>query len=372
MTLGPLRVWLERDYDGGRWGAWLLDLPGAFISASSRDLALSQSPGAAGWYRQWLERHGEPVPLTFGPPEVAEEVAAWTDEGYERNATFADDARAVDADEIEATIRRLHFARLDLLDVLDRIERLERDGRSLVAQGDAGERPVAEVLRHLAGAEAWFVSRLDPTARFDAASRDGDPGAYLAATRAWAIDNLRRLHAADPAASRTDGKGETWTLRKVVRRYVYHSIDHLRELDRRLARGEDRGGGLVYSDDRLAAPEPLVRLLRSVGWDRRAEDPERLARMLAATRTTICAWDGAELVGFAREHGDGVFGSVISTVCVDPRWQGLGIAERLVSSLVAGRDEVSFSLHAAGGMQPYYARFGFEPDSSAMLRRRRR
>lgn len=370
VTLTSLRIGLEPGYDGGQFGAWLLDLPGAFMSASSRDLALSQAPGAAGWYRQWLARHGESVAMTFGPPEVVEEVGAWADDGYERNATFADDARPVETDEIESAIRRLDFGRVDLLDVLDRIERRKGLGRTLA--GDAGERPVAEVLRHLAGAEAWFGSRLDPTARFDGASRDGDPETYLAVTRAWAIENLRRLHATDPAASRTDGKGETWTLRKVVRRYVYHSLDHLRELDRRLARAEDRGSRLRFSDDRLTDPEPLVRLLHSVGWDRRAEDPERLALVLAGTRATTCAWDGAELVGFAREHGDGVFWAIISTVCVDPRWQGLGIGERLVSSLVEGRDEVGFSLHAAGGMQPYYARLGFEPDSSAMIRRRRR
>jgi hypothetical protein len=32
----------------------------------------------------------------------------------------------------------------------------------------------------------------------------------------------------------TDRMGETWTLAKVLRRLIYHSLDHLDELDRRL------------------------------------------------------------------------------------------------------------------------------------------
>ena len=55
----PLRLGLEPGYDGGRCGAWLLDLPGAFGWAAMRDAAISQSLSVAGWWRDWLARHGE-------------------------------------------------------------------------------------------------------------------------------------------------------------------------------------------------------------------------------------------------------------------------------------------------------------------------
>jgi hypothetical protein len=334
---------------------------------------------AAGWYRDWLERHGEDLGLVFGPTEVVEAVPAQPDVGYERNATFADDARPLGADELETAVRRLGFAREDLLELADRIAAFEAASGPLPASslrepGSAApvsaERTADDVSAHLAGAEVWLGSRLDPASRFEGPSRDEDPGAYLTATRAWAIDNLRRLHAADPALARTDGKGETWTLRKVVRRYLYHSIDHLRELDRRLARAEDRTARLRYEAGRLEDPAPLVRLFRSVGWDRRAGDPDRVRRMLAGTRRTSEAWDGTELIGFAREHGDGVYTALISSVCVDPRWQGMGIAGRVIGALMEGRPEVRFSLHSAPGLDRYYARFGFQRDPDAMVRPR--
>jgi ribosomal protein S18 acetylase RimI-like enzyme len=366
----PLRVWIERDYDGGRWGAWLLDVPGAFGWATSRALAVSQSPSTLGWFRDWLGRHGEPWPL---PPvervEEVEEVAATVVGGYERNATFGQDARAVTGDEVEAAIRRLGYARQDLLAIAAQVR--DRERRSGPLPTDAGERTADEVLRHVAGAEAWLGSRLDPDARFEGPPREGDALAYLDATRAWAMENLRRLHASDPAASRTDSKGESWTLAKVVRRYLYHSIDHLRELDRRLGRAERRDERLAIRRDRLTDVEPLVRLLHSVGWDRRALDEPRLERAIAASHAMIGAWDGDELVGFTRELGDGEMNAYLSMIVVDPRWQGYGIADRLVRAVMEGRSDVRFTLAAADGVDEYYRRFGFEPDRHAMVRRRR-
>ncbi len=363
MTLTPLRVWLEPGYDGGRFGAWLLDVPGAFGSAASRDLAISQAGSALGWFRDWLGRHGQHLAGAFGFPEAVEEVAAVTTDGYERNATFAEDARPLGRDELDVAIGRLGFARSDLDALRPRLDEVKATA--------AGERTVEGVLEHLATAEIWLGSRLDPGARFDGPGWAGDVATYLETTRAWALDNLRRLHAVDPARSRTDGQGETWTLRKVVRRYVYHSVDHLRELDRRLAGAEHRVDRLVFRSDHLDDPAPLIRLFLSIGWDRRAEDPERVRAMLAGTRRTASAWDRDELVGFAREHGDGVFSSLISSVCVDPRWQSMGVASRLVTSLVEGRPDVRFALHAAPGMSAWYERLGFEPDPTAMFRRRR-
>jgi hypothetical protein len=226
-----------------------------------------------------------------------------------------------------------------------------------------------EVLRHVAVAEAWLTSRLDPSARFAGADRAGDLWVLLDATGIWSTMHLREIHATDPAAARVDGKGEAWTLRKVLRRLLYHVIDHYRELDLRLARAEGRADRLRFGRERLADVAPLIRLLRAVGWDRRTRDPARLWAAVQGCYQVVTAWDGNELVGFTREVGDGVYASIVAMVIVDPRWQGLGIADRLIRMIIDGRDEVRFSLGAAPGLKPFYERFGFEPDDSAMIRR---
>ena len=377
--LAPLRIWLEPGYDYGRCGAWLLDLPGAFRWAADQDLAMSQASSAAARYRDWLARHGEQIDLTWDRPVVVEEVPATIVDGYERNALFEDDRRPVGADDLETAFRRLGYARSDLLGLAERVDAFEADGGQLAEidparapneRNEAGrERTGEEILRHIGVAEMWLTSRLDAASRFSGADRAGDVRTWLDATRDWSTAELRRLHAADPAAARVDGKGEAWTLRKVLRRLLYHGLDHFAELDLRLARAERRADGLRFGRERLTEVGSLIRLLRAVGWDRRTRDPDRLWQAVSGSHQMVSAWDGDELVGFTREVGDGFYTAVVAMVIVDPRWQGLGIADRLIRMIVDGRDDVRFSLGAAPGLKPFYERFGFVTDDSAMIRR---
>ena len=368
----PLRVWLEPGYDAGRFGAWLLDIPGAFGWATSRERALQGSLSVAGRVREWLADHGETGVL---PPmrgiEVVEEVPVTRHpDGTERNATFAADHRPVPADELEAVLRRLAFARSDLVELIDRLDAFEAAHGALPTTGAREERTSDDVLRHLAGSEAWLTSRLDGTIRFDGPERAGEPRRYLEAVRAWMVERIRELRDRDPAAERIDGKGESWTLAKVLRRLVYHALDHLWELDRRLARADGTGERVVVTLDRRPDVDQLVRLVHAVGWDPRA-DPKRLADAQANTADVVAAWDGDRLVGYARSQNDHAMTSWVSMVIVHPRWQGLGIGRRMMETLLDGHDHVRFALSTAPGVADWYASLGFEPDPRAMVRRRR-
>jgi hypothetical protein len=238
LVTDRIRVWLEPGYDGGRFGVWMLDLPGCFVWRPDRGTALAAAAARAEQFVRWLAAHREAAP--FQPSgregiEVLEEVAPTWVGDYERNAAFAADRRPVSNDELERTLRWLDHARTDLWSAIDRLRAREAAVGSLpTTGGDREERESDEMLRHLAGAEVWLAGRLARSARYDGPPRDGDIVIYLEATRMWAKAQIRELHGRDPALAGTDGKGETWTLAKVLRRLVYHSLDHLGELDRRL------------------------------------------------------------------------------------------------------------------------------------------
>lgn len=217
----------------------MLDLPGCFEWRPDRGPALDAAAPRARAFGAWLEAHGEALPAgvpTDDPAlEIVEEVAPTREGDYERNATFAADHRRVPLAEVEQTIRWLGHARADLEEAIGRLRAHEEVRGPLPISGaDREERESDEMLRHLGGAEVWLAGRLDRTARYEGPPRYGDVGEYLVATRAWAVEQVRALHAIDPAMSGTDRMGEAWTLAKVLRRLVYHSLDHLDELDRRL------------------------------------------------------------------------------------------------------------------------------------------
>ena len=372
LVAAPLRVWLEPGYDGGRFGAWLLDLPGAFGWADTRERAVQRSLSVAGRFREWLLDHGEAVPL---PPirglEVVEEVAPGAHaDGTELNATFAADHRLVTPDEVERTIRWLAHARAELVTLVGELDAFEAVNGPLARDGERDERTGDDVLRHLASAEVWLASRLDTSVRYPADPRVGDPRIARGEVRGWVVDRLRAL-AAEPSVARIDGKGESWTLAKVLRRLVYHALDHLWELDRRLARADGTADRLSLTLDRRPSVTELSRLLLAVGWDPRTDHPDRLERSEAGSTIVVTAWDGGRLVGHARALSDGAMTAYASMVLVHPRWQALGVGRRLMDALLVQTDGLRIALSAANGLAEWYEELGFERDPRAMVRRRR-
>lgn len=382
-AIPPIRAWLEPAYDGGRTGAWMLDLPGCFVAGRDRDVALARVPSAVGGFADRFARLGEPiaVPATHDV-EVVEEVPATVVDGYERNAVFAVDRRAVPADELATAVRRLGLARADLLDLLARVRAHEGAHGPLPAGEDraasaaagapVGQRTSDALLRHLGGSEIWLAGRLDPGARYAGPPKDGELDAFLAASRAWALETVADIHARNAAAERTDRNGEHWTLAKVLRRLVYHALDHLGELDRRLAVATGAADALALRRDVLIDPPTLDPLLRSVGWYRLVREPGRVARLIEGSTQIVSAWEDGLLIGFARAMTDDAAYGLITTVAVHPRWQGKGLGRRLLLALLENNDDIRFSLTAVPGAEGLYASVGFVPDPRAMVRRRRR
>ncbi|HYO43256.1 MAG TPA: GNAT family N-acetyltransferase [Candidatus Limnocylindrales bacterium] len=369
-----LPVWLETGYDGGRIAGWVTDLPGVLAVADTRARALSLAITQAARVRAWLEAHGDDagIPRIWRYREAGEIPARREADGHEVNATFPGDRRVVTHEEVVTAIRRLDWAREDLLDVADRVDAHEASRGPLPVNAARGERTPEAVLRHAAGSEVWLIGRLPGGGRYDGSLDGVPPRDALAGSRAWVRDRLRALVLADDGAETADRHGETWTLAKVLRRLQAHGLDHLWELERRLVRADGTGERVRVVLDRFPDTGAVVTLLRSVGWDLRASEPASLERALAGTIDFATAWDGDRLIGTARSITDGAQNAIIATVVVHPAYQGLGIGEQMMHLLTDGRDLVRFSLAATPGLESWYRKLGFLPDPHAMFRPRRR
>lgn len=370
----PLPVWLEPGYDGDLVGGWVPDVPGSLSIAATPERALSLALTSTARIRDWLEEHGDEaeIPRIWRPELAGEVPATRAPDGYEVKATLPPDRRPVTQEAVATAIRRLGWAREDVLAVIGRLEAFEAGHGPLPTDESRGERSAEAVLRHLAGTEVWLVGRLPDGGRYDGpldgvALRDA-----LDETRAWVIERLRALGRADRGLETADRHGETWTLAKVLRRLQAHGFDHLWELDRRLTRADGTRERVRIVMDRIPDTGTVVGLLRSVGWDLRASEPASLERALAGTTEFVTAWDGVRLVGTARSLTDGGQNALIATVVVHPAYQGLGVGERMMHLLTDGHDLVRFSLAAAPGLEPWYRKLGFLPDPHAMFRPRRR
>lgn len=96
-----------------------------------------------------------------------------------------------------------------------------------------------------------------------------------------------------------------------------------------------------------------------------------LRQQIEGTRWVAHAYDGTELVGFARAISDGVSSGYISSVMVDPEYRRRGIGRMLIERLLTGRDTIKFVLHSRRDAAAFYAACGFTAADDMMVRDRR-
>ena len=236
MTDQPIRVWLEPGYDYGRFGAWVLDLPGCATWRDDRAAAIAAVPGGACLVRcvaRASPRAGARARPARPSRSSRRSPTRWVGD-EEINPLFEQDRAALSKDGLALGIRRLDAARVDLLEVLDRIALPSTGAGGIAKRGPdrTVERPALAVARHIGSAEIWLAGRLDRAARYNGPGPDDDVRAYLSATHAWAVALLQSVGESEPDRLVSDSRGEEWTPSKSVRRLVFHALDHLAELDR--------------------------------------------------------------------------------------------------------------------------------------------
>jgi predicted RNase H-like HicB family nuclease len=201
----------------GRWIAHLAGWPGGFASGGTRAEAIEAAETTLPQYFAWLRRHGEQPPDVPFEFFVDETQRAWISEDeYEVNAFFAADRAPLTAEEVEVFGHRLHASRADLLDAY-----LGLSAEALNASLPGERWTINGILNHVASAENFYLARfnLDHDAAWDMTDVLGK----LMLVRAQFNEALRLF--VDRADTVTI-HGETWSPRKIIRRALWHELDH--------------------------------------------------------------------------------------------------------------------------------------------------
>lgn len=225
-----IQIGLELDNEG-KAVAWALDFPGCFAYAGEGPDAVITLARELVAYEDWVARHAGPGRLELGDFDLRI-VDTWqvvvindqydlTESGYAVNAWFWHDWKPLTGGEIANGLDLLHWSREDLLQVISGIPEEKMD------LPHPGERwTIRGIARHVANAEWWYLDRLG----LAEGGREQLPQDTLERL-AWVRE---RFHAALPALEGRElvvGKeGEFWSPRKLLRRALWHEIDHCRHI----------------------------------------------------------------------------------------------------------------------------------------------
>jgi hypothetical protein len=217
----------------GRSQAWVLGHPGCFAYGTDGPKALAAVPQAIRDYRQWISAHSSESWLAGTDSEQSEQSEyrleeTWecysinsdyelVQDGYEVNAWFRHDWIPLSAEDIRRGLLLLSWGREDLLKMVSKlpVEILERTYPK--------ERwSIAGILKHIGGAEWWYLDRLGLAfAREDVPEDHFD---RLKKARERLVEILLGLAGSKQV---TGVSGEFWSPRKLLRRAVWHECDHI-------------------------------------------------------------------------------------------------------------------------------------------------
>ena len=228
-----VRAGLENNMEG-RSLAWALEHPGCFAYGAEGEAALEALPAAWRAYTAWVTAHTTQSWLPDEPAEirledtwdsyVIDEAFERAADGYEVDAWFLPDWKPLTGAEIERGMQILSWSRADLLATVYNLS------AEKLAQTYPGERwSIAGIIKHIAGAEWWYLDRLGLA--FPRAEVPGDPFQRLEKVRTHLFQVLPTLEGSKQVVGIS---GEFWSPRKLLRRAAWHELDHISHIDKLL------------------------------------------------------------------------------------------------------------------------------------------
>ena len=119
-------------------------------------------------------------------------------------------------------------------------------------------------------------------------------------------------------------------------------------------------------------PHQFNQLTDSVGWGTR--DEAVVEKALSRSLYCLCAFDGDEIIGFARIIGDETIFLYIQDVMVRPEYQGKGVGRTIMKKLLEqigvycrANPRIRTYLGADKGKEGFYRKLGFDTRSDAGL-----
>jgi predicted RNase H-like HicB family nuclease len=217
-----LRLYLEEF--AGDWIGWIEGFPGATSQGMTQEEAVRKAPTAMLEYVQWLQRHAEPVPARLQSessyslrPEVAgihhNKMEA---SGAEIHGFFPPDQRPLQAEEVAQYLRLYQFACADLRCATGALPPDEWDSAPF------GGKSVRTILQHLTDSERELLRCLGVESPSASTS---DPLTSLEAVQ-HQLEEAVQVVAPSHRADSLTVHGERWTLRKILRRAVWHRRYH--------------------------------------------------------------------------------------------------------------------------------------------------
>jgi ribosomal protein S18 acetylase RimI-like enzyme len=132
--------------------------------------------------------------------------------------------------------------------------------------------------------------------------------------------------------------------------------------------GDAAAVAVLSHAERAIPADQVLALYQAVAWW-----PERTTAQLSAVlrgSPAVGAWQGGQLIGFARAVTDGVLRAYVEDVIVAPAHRGRGVGQALLSRLIEGLGSIPVvTLFCSPGLVRYYGASSFAATRQVVMHR---
>ncbi|SET71148.1 Acetyltransferase (GNAT) domain-containing protein [Oceanobacillus limi] len=117
-------------------------------------------------------------------------------------------------------------------------------------------------------------------------------------------------------------------------------------------------------------PSKLMNLYQIAGWWEEREEKD--IKEMLNQGASVGAWNGDQLIGFARAISDGKFRAYVEDVVVHREFQSVGIGANLVANLLHELSDIDvISLFCDEDLIPFYEKNNFKHSKSQFVMHRK-
>jgi hypothetical protein len=233
----------------GPWMGHLLDEVGCIWLAPTKVEAVGRAQQEIVDFFSWLRSHGEAAAAGCGVDrslQAIEVADAQTIPRFDQSGAavglFAPDLLAADEADILTAVRRLGYARRDLLEAVAGLA-----GETLDRQPPGGKRTLRKNLEHIRNCQGWYLTRVLGWKAVEELLPEPWPEETFPSLE-WVMRRATGALLELPVERRSgtyqaDNPVEDWTARKMLRRFVEHEREHVAVVRRTLTlvRGQEVG-----------------------------------------------------------------------------------------------------------------------------------
>ena len=232
------KISIAFETNGEGYIGYIVELPGAFIRGRTEEEAISKVRPEVNLYLKWLGKKKTDYKIQV----VQKHQSALAVEDADNEILLEADKKVMGEEEFRNLVGLVYYSGETFLQLYKKTRFKDWIDELRIRKTFYGENPktIQEIFDHVKGCQYYYLSRTKIT--FDKREED------FIKIREFCIEKIEELYRVNNSSLIFEVENELWTLKKILRRFIWHDRVHAKAMTRILEKQRELGIIAKYDD----------------------------------------------------------------------------------------------------------------------------